>query len=181
MKYNLKDTLSVEFILENCETILVPCYCFKEFELIEYNNMGIYELHCIIDKQDDLIYNDFNSNKTSPIRRLHENQDITSCHLVLFDGKMIHCKLVWYDVYGSNKFQETKLVSFNKIEISVKRIDRKKATKEKHQLKLKEIISDIRHYRDCDDCWCQLECMDLDDARGINICDVLDILTEEEI
>lgn len=180
MEYNLKDTLSVEFILENCESVVIPCHCFKDFTLIEYKNMGVYELHCVIDKQDSIIYNDFNSNRTSPIYRLHEHQDITSCHLVLFNGEKVHCDLVWNNVYGDNEFQKTNLISFNKIEIIIKVIDRKKRIKEKHQLKLKEIMYDIDNYKDCDDCWCQLHCMDLDDARGLNVCDILDILVGED-
>lgn len=180
MLYTKSDILNVEFILENCENIIVPRHCFYFITLEEYNESGTFELNCIIDRLDDIEYSGFGEPTYSPIERLYIYNDIVSCNLLMNNGDVVRCELVWEDYGDYNCLQQSESCKFNHIKLSVKIDNYKLFMKDKHQVHINALLEDFDSLISCDDCWCVKECVDLQDSRGISICDVLCALVEEE-
>lgn len=177
MEYNKSDVISVRFILENCEDMIVPNYCFEYFNLKQYNNTDEYEFECKIRSQDDISYYDFGTSMYSPIQRLNKFNDITRCNLLLNDKREVRCDLVWNDRFGDeNKYQSSKLESFKEIEIKIKVDNYNEFMREKQSVSAYNFLDDFSDLENCEECWNKSLCNNLKTENNIDICKVLNLM-----
>lgn len=177
MEYNKSDVISVGFILENCEDMFIPSYCFEYFNLKQYNDTDEYELECKIKRQDDIDYYDFGRNEYSPIQRLNKYKDITSCKLLLNNKQEVNCELVWNDGYDTeNEYQSSESVNFKEIEIKIKVENYDEFMKEKHNISAYDMLTDFPDLENCNECWNKSICDKLENENNINICKVLSLM-----
>lgn len=179
MKYTLKDIKSVEFILENCESMIIPKECFDNFEIKEYDDFTYeYELKCKIISQDNIIYNDFGWSKHSPIDRLLRYNDIVRCRLILENTLEQEFNLVWHDSYKENNvYQQANKVDYKTLELMVKVKNYNDHMKSKQGEKVLDLLLDFPE-TGCNDCWNKHICTELKSINDIKICDVLSLITK---
>lgn len=177
MEYNKSDVISVEFLLENCEYMVIPSPCFQYFKLKQYNDTDEYELECKIRKQDDINYYDFGTNIYSPIQRLNNFNDITKCNLLLNDKREVGCDLVWNDMFGNeNKYQSSKIESFKEIEIKIKVDNYNEFMREKQRVSMYNILDNFSDLENCNECWNKNLCENLKIENNIDVCKVLNLM-----
>jgi len=136
-------------VLENCESIVVPAECFKEFsfkrgENKEGENLYIKSLNCIIKDNGNMKYEmTYGENSTSPVQRLGKCNDITSVKIEYEDESSEVLSVVWSDDYNvnNNENQINDLVTYNELHI---RIRSKLQTSKEN---LKQIQNQIKEYQ----------------------------------
>ena len=108
-KYNNQDIISVEFILENCESVWIPQHCFKYFELNETSDGYEMDAHII----DNGSLDGYLFDTKSPLQRLNYYSDICHINLKLANGEVISISPVWCpEDDQNNNFQSSKLISY---------------------------------------------------------------------
>lgn len=177
IKYGKSDVISVEFVLENCECITIPSYCFEYFNLKQYNDTDEYELECKVRCQDDINYYDFGTNKYSPTQRLKKFNDITRCRLLLNNKQEVSCNLVWRDIFGDeNKYQSSKSESFKEIEIKIKVDNYNEFMRDRQKVSTYNVLNGFSDLENCNECWNKSICDNLKTENNINICKVLNLM-----
>ena len=86
-----KKIKEVEFLLENCESIIVPYECFKEFD----DSNGEYNF-TIKDNGQIRYGTTFGNNTTTPLQRLNLFDDITNMYLKYEDNAESPIRINWY-------------------------------------------------------------------------------------
>lgn len=177
MEYNKSDLISVRFILENCEDMIIPSPCFEYFKLKQYNDTDEYELECKIRKQDNINHYDFGTNIYSPIQRLNKFNDITRCNLLLNNKQEVSCTLVWKGMFDDeNKYQRSELESFKEIEIKIKVDNYNEFMREKQNVSMYNILDDFSDLENCNECWNKSICDNLKTENNIDVCKVLNLM-----
>jgi len=123
-KNTMNNIKNVKFHLENCESILVPFECFKEFKIIENNKNPneIFIFECIIVDNGKVNYSTtWHNNITSPIYRLSQYNDICYIIITYNDGSIKEYSVRWYDNDPhNNKNQTSKMHDYKTIHIKIK-------------------------------------------------------------
>lgn len=123
---NNKTIKNVEFVLENCETVIVSYGCFEQLIINNgqelKNKDTITNLECIIKDTGNIEYGStWSDNKTSPIERLSKYNDITQIEITYIDDSKEHFYVQWYDEDpNSNKNQNSILVDYRILHINIK-------------------------------------------------------------
>ena len=173
---DLNNIESVEFVLENCESMIVPKKYIKRLELRHCGNEE-YELECEIEGMDDIEYLATGDKRMTPLERLHLGNDITYVK-VKFGKEIKNYTMVWKNNYSStnDKFQSSELKSYKELNLSVKinNNDKLKLNKCKHMIKelLKEIEGESEHV-DCNKCCFFYGCSFLRKTRENTLCGTL--------
>lgn len=128
-----KKIKEVEFLLENCESIIVPYECFKEFD----DSNGEYNF-TIKDNGQIRYGTTFGNNTTTPLQRLNLFDDITNMYLKYEDNAESPIRINWYyknewDNPQNNQYQKSELLSFNELHISI--------SKNNYTLSLSDVFS----------------------------------------
>ncbi|WP_291567050.1 MULTISPECIES: hypothetical protein [unclassified Clostridium] len=119
---------TVEFVLENCETVIVPYNCFKLFKINRSepisNKQTITHLDCVIEISKDMKYGSTCSyNFKHPFYRLHDCNDITQIELTYEDNAKSLVYVDWReDVWtysDTNKYQMNTLFDYNTLHIHI--------------------------------------------------------------
>ena len=103
-----KNIKQVTLVLENCESVIVPEECFKEFSFKRGENKTdenpyIKSLNCIIKDNGNMKYETtYSENATSPIERLRRYNDITWVKIEYEDESSEVLSVVWSDDYNVN-------------------------------------------------------------------------------
>lgn len=128
-----KKIKEVKFLLENCESIIVPYECFKEFDDSngEYN-FTIKDNGCIDYGET------FSSNEKTPLQRLNHYDDIVKIYVKYDDDTESIIRPDWYyenewDNPQNNQYQKSELLSFNELHISI--------SKNNYTLSLSDVFS----------------------------------------
>ena len=159
---------TVEFIFENCESVIVPIESFSYIELRKFNN-DRYELNCRIDKFDNVKYDSCYPTIT-PLERFKMFNDITQCRIEMKDGNIINCPLIWKNVDSPNNnvFQRYTLVNNRilTIEVSAQNlVDLKRKESEECLNSFLKITKG-----DCKYCSYMERCSELIDNHHITLC-----------
>jgi hypothetical protein len=118
---------SIEFIFENCESIEIPYECFTQLDFKGLNKQDeqvtFESFKCVIEDKGNIEYSSGFYNKT-PIQRINYYNDITNIYIKYADNSFVHVKCPWYyenefDCSGDNEFQQSKMPTYNKIELSI--------------------------------------------------------------
>lgn len=114
------DIKQVRFGLENCESILIPFECFKEFYYDKDNN-EVISLYCTVKDNSNIDYVGFDNSMT-PIQRLAQNNDITHVNITYEDGSSEKLSVNWFDDYNpdSNESQVSELINYSEIHIQIR-------------------------------------------------------------
>jgi hypothetical protein len=118
MEYNIG---YIEFLLENCESIIVPFDAFEKFR-IDINENNQINAYFVIKDNGKIEYSSEWSDKTiHPIQRLAKYNDITRIYKVYNDGNSECFYVDWYDEDpNSNKNQYSKLIDYKTLCIEIK-------------------------------------------------------------
>ena len=138
-KYNNQDIISVEFILENCESVWIPQNCFKYFKLNETNDGYEMEAHII----DNGSLDGYLFDTKSPLQRLNCYSDICHINLKLANGEAINISPVWCpEDDQNNNFQSSKLISYKEIVISINKYEKELSIRDVLKLQHGTIVVD---------------------------------------
>ncbi|GEM_PF-3308584 len=116
---NIKE---IEIGLENCESVIIPFDCFKEFDYISKDDTHISVLTCLIEDNGKSEYSStFMNSKISPIQRLAKYDDIAYIEIHFVNGTSSFLYVIWHDGDDdNNKNQKSQLISYKEISIEIK-------------------------------------------------------------
>ena len=118
-----KQIKQIEFVFENCESVVIPYECFTSFkyEISQDKNDTISYFDATIKDNGQLDYGcGFDSYQT-PIQRIKEYNDITNIYIKYTDSSEEHFYVIWSNDMQNNKNQTSKLIDFRTIHIMIKK------------------------------------------------------------
>lgn len=122
----MENIKTVEFVLENCESVIVPYDCFEEFKIdgmmIEEKRF-IYKLNCLIKMDKNIIYGaTWSGNNKHPFYRLYEENDITQIKINYDNNTKKEFDIEWGGLFctNTNEHQVNNLIDYNTLHIHIK-------------------------------------------------------------
>lgn len=119
-----KKIKSIIFHLENCESIYIPFYCFKQFILKrdKKDNLKAYYFKATIKDNGRINYSSTYSNNTiHPLLRLNQYNDIISFTVIYKNNSKETINLLWNNEdMINNSNQSSKLIDFKTLKITIK-------------------------------------------------------------
>lgn len=122
-----EDIKSIEFVMENCETVIIPIECFKELNVEEWgdikNKDTLSKFSCVIEDKGDVSYGCGFDTKITPLQRINQYDDITSIYIKLNNSnEEIQLYIEWeetsYYAY-SNIYQKSEMNSYKELKLNI--------------------------------------------------------------
>lgn len=146
----------VEFVLENCEVIIIPYQCFKTLSINGSEDLNslkdgdaITNMECDIINNGIMSYGYGFNNQESPIERLNNSNDICAVNFIYNDDTSISMRIEWYqdenNYYNQPQYNENQTsnkLNYNSIHIEIKPFIRTYSIQEVFEFEVGTYIED---------------------------------------
>ncbi len=120
----------VEFILENCESVIVPLNCLESgltMSASKEDDTLLTQFQCNIQDNGEVRYGCTWDDKTHPLHRLAQYNDICRIKFTYEDGNKKELSIQWYedeenpwDMSNENLNQTTEFIDYKTFKINIK-------------------------------------------------------------
>lgn len=122
-----EDIKSIEFVMENCETVIIPIECFKELNVDEWgdikNKDTLSKFSCAIEDKGNVLYGWGFTTKVTPLQRINQYDDITSIYIKLNNSnEEIQLYTQWGETSyyaDSNIYQKSEMNSYKELKLTI--------------------------------------------------------------
>ena len=122
-----EDIKSIEFVMENCETVIIPIECFKELNVDEWgdikNKDALSKFSCAIEDKGNVSYGCGFATKITPLQRINQYDDITSIYIKLNNSnEEIQLYTEWEatSYYADNNiYQKSEMNSYKELKLNI--------------------------------------------------------------
>lgn len=174
----LNNIKKVEFVLENCESVIVPK---KNFEYLDVKKIGdedepYFELKCKIKSLNDIErLPNFNFDTDTGLQRLAKYNDIVYIEITTEDNEIARLYMVWDYSHSSmtNRYQISKIYDYKTLELSI--------TKDNYNENVARCSKFINENFNnvCNECWCKSKCDLLQKEKNVTVCEVFSYILKD--